>query len=31
VRATFAPQVFKDTSLVVGRDQPFTILRITRP
>jgi hypothetical protein len=31
VRATFAPQVFKDTSLVVGRDQPFTLLRITRP
>jgi hypothetical protein len=31
VRATFAPQVLKDTIVEVDRHEAFTILRITRP
>jgi hypothetical protein len=31
VRATFGPQVVKDTTTLIGRDEVFTILRIARP
>jgi hypothetical protein len=31
IRATFAPNVFTDTTVVLGKDEVFTILRLTRP